>query len=92
MGGVTEVTHGVGLSQRAHLAVVPGSAEVVVMHFAQVTLATADYAGGGLGQAAHLVGHLTAVVGGHSCLAEASRACPTGRQKLNWCFYNCDKN
>ena len=85
MGCVTEVTHGVGLSQRAHLAVIPGGSgsEVVVMHFAQVTLATENYAGSGLGQADHLVGHLAAVVGGHSCLAEASRSCPTGRQKLN---------
>ena len=46
MGRVTEVAYGVGLSQRAHLAVIPGSAEVVVMHFAQVTFATANYAGG----------------------------------------------
>ena len=86
MWSVAKVTHGVGLSQGYHLAIIPGSAEVEVVDSAHITLATADYAGGGLGQAAHLLAHLEAVVGGHSCLAGASRACPTGRQKLNWCF------
>ena len=92
MGGVTEVTHGVGLPQRAHLAVIPSSTKVEVVDLAHITPATADYTGGGLGQATHVLAHLEAVVGGHGCLAEASRSCPTGRQKLNWCFYNCDTN
>ena len=92
MGSVTKVTHGVGLPQRDHLAIVPGSAEVEVVDLAHITLATADYARGGLGQAAHLLAHLEAIVGGHGCLAEASRACPTGQERLNWCYYNCDNN
>ena len=77
MGGVTEVTHGVGLPQGAHLAVVPSSTEVQVVDLAHITPATADYTGGGLGQATHVLAHLEAVVGGHDCLAEASRSWST---------------
>ena len=92
MGSVTKVTHGVGLPLGDHLAIIPGGTEVELVDFAHITLATADYAGGGLGQAAHLLAHLEAIVGGHGCLAEASRACPTGQKKLSWCYYNYDKN
>ena len=43
-----------------------------------VALATADYAGGGLGHATHLFLHLQAVVGGHDSLVGSRNSCPTG--------------
>ena len=42
MGNITKVTHGVGLPQRDHLAIVPGGAEMEVVDFASITLAAAD--------------------------------------------------
>ena len=73
------MAHGEGIPKQVHLPVVPGSTEVEVMDLAEVVLATADAAGGGLGQATHLLPHHQAVVGGHGYPEEARSRCPTGR-------------
>ena len=55
-----------------------------VVHLTVVTPAATDDAGDGLGQAAHTLPHLQAVVGGHGCRSEATENCSTGQRKLNW--------
>ena len=80
---VTEVAHGEGLPKQVHLPVVPGSTHVKVVNWTEVVLPTTDEAGAGLGQAAHLLPHLQAVVGGHGYPEEAKSRCPTGRKILN---------
>ena len=44
-----------------------------------IIFTTTDEARAGLGQAAHLLPHLQAVVGGHGYPEEARSRCPTGR-------------
>ena len=86
MGDVTEVTHRVGHSQGQHLPVVPGGTQVKMVDFTHIAPSATDNAGGGLGDATHLLAHLQAVVGGHSIPVEAKKNCPTGRETLYWCY------
>ena len=57
-----------------------------VVHLPVIAPAATDDAGDGLGQAAHALPHLQAVVGGHGCRSEATGCCPTRQKRLNWYF------
>ena len=58
VGNVTKVTHWRCFTEADHLLVVPGGRVVNMADVHVLILATADVAGGLLGEAAHQLGHL----------------------------------